>query len=173
MGSKPSWREPVEIEASAYALRTGGLVDAGTFGVHEWPGITLWFWVHEAERFYAAITQSKDAIHVDVIAWFTDGRHETYSSYPAENGSRRPPSAPLRRFGAMNTTDLLARFRADCPRDGRISIAPTDPPLLYERHWSEHMKWRRANRPEIEELHAIAAAIRAKRASKSPSPTSS
>lgn len=162
--AKPAWREPVEIDAPADALRSAGLVDAGAFGIREWPSTTLWLWVHEAERFYAAITQSKESVHVDVIAWFTDGRHETYSNYPTESGVRRAPTAPLRRFGGVNAADLVARFRADCPRDGRVALTPADAPALFERHWSEYMKWRRANRPELEELHAIAASIRARRA---------
>jgi len=131
---------------SAAELSAAGFIDAGACNIPPMPKIRLALMVHPVENFLAAIeTASSIGAQVNIHTLYADGSVVTYtnSRLPAPK-AQRPEQKLVRMPGAAPAT-LFSRARNERRGDGISAMSAQDAPNIYERLYTDSIKYRKTH----------------------------
>ncbi len=129
----------------AAELSAAGFVDAGAWDIPSMPKIKLALMVHPADNFLAAIeTASSIGAQVNVHTLYDDGGVTTYTNSKLPGPKAQRPGTTSVRMPGASVAALLSQARNERRRDGISAVSADDAPRIYERLYTESIRFRKA-----------------------------
>jgi hypothetical protein len=151
-----AWRDRARADRAANALLARDFVDAGTWTLHEMPGVLARLLVSRPASLTAAVYEHpKAGAWCDVYYHFTDGTSATYTSAPATGLDPRPGHAVVHRAGDDVTT-LLDLALVHPSRVAPVPVSVREAPRRFEAAYAESLAWRKANGISRQEVVNVA-----------------